>query len=133
MDAHFRSFEHEVLPVLAKKNIGVLGMKSMGSGVLLESKTVTPAECLHYALNLPTSVVITGIDKMEILDQAIAVAQSFKPMDQAEVAKLLAKTKTVAAGGKYELFKTSSHFDSTALHPQWLGEDPAEAKQLAPR
>jgi hypothetical protein len=65
MDAHFRSFEKEVLPVLVREQIGVLGMKSMGSGSILRSKTVSAIECLHYALNLPTSVVITGIDSME--------------------------------------------------------------------
>src|SRR5438105_58012 len=66
MDAHFRSFEHQVLPVLVKDGIGVLGMKSMGGGIILESKAVTPVECLHYAMNLPTSVVITGMDKMSV-------------------------------------------------------------------
>ena len=83
MDAHFRSFEKLVLPELVKQNIGVLGMKSMGAGVILKSKTVSPIECLHYALNLPTSVVITGIDSMEILEQAFEAARTFRPMDAA--------------------------------------------------
>jgi len=131
MDAHFRSFQHHVLPVLVKNNIGVLGMKSMGAGVILKSKTVTPIECLQYAMNLPTSVVITGIDKMEILDQAIEAARTFRPMKEDEVAKLLAKTAPVASSGKFELFKTSTHHDSTAKNPEWLGEDPAEAEELA--
>src|SRR5207302_6048683 len=69
MDAHFRSFAHHVLPVLLKEGIGVLGMKPMGSGLILKSKTVTPVECLHYALTLPTSTVITGIDSMDVLKQ----------------------------------------------------------------
>src|SRR6266480_3636907 len=68
MDAHYRSFEKLVLPELVRQSIGVLGMKSMGDGVILKSRTVTPVECLQYALNLPTSVVITGIDTMEILE-----------------------------------------------------------------
>jgi len=67
MDAHFRSFGQMVLPELVKQEIGVLGMKSIGDGVILKSKAVTPLECLHYALSLPTSVVITGIDKLEML------------------------------------------------------------------
>jgi aryl-alcohol dehydrogenase-like predicted oxidoreductase len=131
MDAHFRSFQHHVLPVLVKNNIGVLGMKSVGAGVILQSKTVTAIECLHYAMNLPTSVVITGMDKMEILEQAIQAARTFRPLSEDEVAKLLAKTAPVAAYGKFELFKTTSHHDSTAKNPDWLGEDPAEAEQLA--
>lgn len=121
MDAHFRSFAHQVVPVALQQGIGVLGMKSMGDPFILQSKTVTPIECLHYALNLPTSVVITGIDKPEILDQAFEAARSFKPMSEQEVAALLAKTTQAAETGKYELFKTSDHFDSTAHNPQWLG------------
>jgi aryl-alcohol dehydrogenase-like predicted oxidoreductase len=120
MDAHFRSFEHEVLPRLVRERIGVLGMKSMGGKVLLDSGTVTPVECLHYALNLPTSTVITGIDRMEILDQAIDAVRTFRPMAKDEVQALLAKTATAAAAGRYELFKTSSVFDGTAQHPEWL-------------
>jgi hypothetical protein len=89
-------------------------------------------ECLHYALNLPTSVVITGIDKPEILDQAIEAAKTFRPMSEHEVAAILAKTKDVAMAGKYELFKTSSHFDSTAKHPDWLGGETPEVQKLAP-
>ncbi|MGB7600663.1 MAG: aldo/keto reductase [Candidatus Sulfotelmatobacter sp.] len=132
MDAHFRSFAHLVLPELVQQEIGVLGMKSMGDGVILKSKTVSPVECLHYAMSLPTSVVITGIDKPAILDQAIEAAKTFKPMSRKQVAQLLAKTKEVAAAGKYELFKTSSHFDSTAKNPDWLGGDTPAVEQLAP-
>jgi predicted aldo/keto reductase-like oxidoreductase len=123
MDAHFRSFAHLVLPTLVKEQIGVLGMKSMGSKFILESGVVKPIECLHYAMNLPTSVVITGIDKMEILDQAFEAAKTFKPMNKEQVAALLDKTKQAAATGKWEKFKTSSHFDSTAQHPEWLGKE----------
>jgi aryl-alcohol dehydrogenase-like predicted oxidoreductase len=130
MDAHYRSFERLVLPELVKDDIGVLGMKSMAAGLILKSKTVTPVECLHYALNLPTSVVITGCDSMEILDQAIAAATSFRPLDAAQVAALLARTKDAAAKGEYELFKTTSMFDSTATFPHWLGEESAHVKAM---
>jgi len=108
------------------------GMKSMGDSVILKSKTVSPIECLHYALSLPTSVVITGIDKPEILDQAFEAAKSFQPMNREQITQLLAKTKEVAMAGKYELFKTSSHFDSTAKHPDWLGGDAPDVQKLAP-
>jgi len=131
LDAHFRSFERHVLPLLVKEKIGVLGMKSMGSGVLLKSKTVTPIECLHYALTLPTSVVITGIDSMKILEQAFEAVATFAPLSRQQVATLLAKTSGVAADGAYELFKTTSHFDSTAQNPEWLGRESARVKALA--
>jgi aryl-alcohol dehydrogenase-like predicted oxidoreductase len=133
MDAHFRSFERLVLPELVRQNIGVLGMKSMGSGVILKSNVVTARECLHYALNLPTSTVITGIDSMEILEQAIEAAQTFRPLDAKAVADLLARTAEAAASGRFELFKTSNVFDSTAQNPEWLGGQIEEVEQLAPQ
>jgi aryl-alcohol dehydrogenase-like predicted oxidoreductase len=132
MDAHYRSFEKRVLPELVKLQIGVLGMKSMGNGILLKSKTVTPIECLHYALNLPTSVVITGIYSMEILEQAFAAVESFHPLSNDEREALLAKTREAAANGRFEPFKTSSIFDGTAENPQWLGEEPPEIRELMP-
>jgi hypothetical protein len=133
MDAHFRSFSHLVVPELVKQDIGILGMKTMGDGVFLKSGApVTPIECLHYAMNLPTSVVITGIDSDQILDQAFEAARTFKPMSAAEVAALVAKTASFAKDGKYEFFKTSSHFDTTAKHPDWLGEDSALVQELGP-
>jgi aryl-alcohol dehydrogenase-like predicted oxidoreductase len=130
MDAHYRSFEKLVLPELVKQKIGVLGMKSMANGILLRSKTVTPIECLHYALNLPTSVVITGIDSMEILDQAFEAVRTFDQLGKEELDALLSKTAKAAASGRYEPFKTTSLFDATAQNPQWLGEEPPEVQQL---
>jgi uncharacterized protein len=121
MDAHYNSFEKKVLPVLVKNQIGVLGMKPMGDKIILGSNTVEPVECLHYAMNLPTSVVITGCDSMPILEQALQAARSFKPRSEAEVAALLGKTKQAAKNGEYEKYKTSSNFDGTAHNPQWLG------------
>jgi predicted aldo/keto reductase-like oxidoreductase len=130
MDAHFRSFGKLVLPELVRQNIGVLGMKSMANGILLRSKTVTPVECLHFALNLPTSVVITGIDSMQILDQACQAVRSFSPLNDRAVQALLEKTAPAAARGEFEPFKTTSIFDSTAMHPSWLGEEPQSVKEL---
>lgn len=121
LDAHFRSFEKQVLPILAREKIGVLGMKSLADGSILQSKAATAIECLHYALNLPTSTVITGIERMAILDQALEAVRTFKPMSRKEVQALLAKTADAARRGRFELFKTSDRFDSTARNPQWLG------------
>jgi uncharacterized protein len=121
MDAHYDSFEKKVLPVLVKHNIGVLGMKPMGDKIILKSKTASPVECLHYAMNLPTSVVITGCDSQEILQQAIGAAKAFKPMSAGEVSSLLAKTAPAAAKGEFEEYKTTHNFDGTYQNPQWLG------------
>jgi predicted aldo/keto reductase-like oxidoreductase len=121
MDAHFRSFTHQVVPRLVKEGIAVLGMKPLGSGNVLKSGVVTAIECLHYALSLPTSVVINGCDSMERLDQAFEAARTFQPMSQAAISQLLAKTAQPAMTGQYEPFKTTAEFDGTASHPQWIG------------
>jgi predicted aldo/keto reductase-like oxidoreductase len=121
MDYHFRSFAHQVVPKLVEQGIAVLAMKTMGGGVILGSNTVTPIECLHYALNLPTSVVIAGMDSLERVDQAFEAVRTFKPMNPQEVSRLVAKTKDAAMTGNFELFKTSTRFDGTAKNPQWMG------------
>ena len=133
MDAHYRSFTHLVVPELVKENIGVLGMKSLGNGIILRSGTVTAIECLHYALNLPTSVVITGIESLENLEQAFEAARTFRPMSVAELTALLAKTANAASRGEFELFKTSSLFDATTTNPKWLGEEPERLQRLMPK
>ncbi|EDY18485.1 aldo/keto reductase [Chthoniobacter flavus Ellin428] len=121
MDAHFESFAQKAVPVLVEQEIGILGMKPIGSGWILKSKTVDPVECLHYAMNLPTSVVITGCDAMNILTQALEAARSFKPLEQSQLEALLARTAPAAKEGKFEGYKTSQTFDATAKNPQWLG------------
>ena len=130
MDAHYRSFEKLVLPELVRADIGVLGMKSIANGIILKSQTVTATECLQYALNLPTSVVITGCDSIEILDQALDAATTWRPMSEEQVRELLARTSSAASRGEFEPFKTSSIFDSTATHPGWLGDEPQHVQDL---
>ncbi len=132
MDAHYRSFARLVVPKLVQQGVGVLGMKSLGNGIILRSGAVTAIECLHYALYLPTSVVITGIDSLEILDQAFEAARTFRPMGEAEIDALMARTSGAGSRGQFELFKTTSIFDSTAINPKWLGEEPEKVKSLMP-
>lgn len=133
MDAHFRSFAQLVVPVALERRIAVLGMKCFGSGVILKSGAVEPMDCLHYSLSLPVSVQITGINSKMLLDQAFAAVKSFQPMDEAGVAALIAKSEQAAMEGKYELFKTTAHFDTTARHPDWLGSDSTAVQKLAPQ
>jgi aryl-alcohol dehydrogenase-like predicted oxidoreductase len=121
MDAHFRSFLNGVAPVAQERGTAILAMKTFGDPYILKSNTVTPMEALHFGLNSPASVVITGIDSPAILEQAVQAVQTFKPMDREQVAAILAKTKEAALTGKFELFKTSSHYDGTIRNPSWLG------------
>jgi len=121
MDYHFRSFAHQVMPVALREGLGVQTMKPIGGKYIAQSKTVSPTECLHYAMSLPTSVVINGCDKMEYLEQALNAVKTYRPMTAQDRAALVAKTGQAASEGKYELFKTTAQFDSTAKHPEWLG------------
>jgi len=127
MDAHYESFERKVLPVLVEQDIGVLGMKPLGSGLFFRSPPladgeVTPTECLQYALALPTSVVITGCDTVGILKQAVKAAATLPPTakSRATTQALLTRTARAAAAGDWEKYKTSTGFDGTAQHPWWL-------------
>jgi uncharacterized protein len=133
MDAHFRSFSQLVVPEALCQKVAVLGMKCFGDGIILKSGAVEPMDCLHYSLNVPISVLITGINSKMLLDQAFAAVKSFQPMDEAAVSTLISKTEETAMRGKYELFKTTSHFDTTARHPDWLGADSPEVQKLAPQ
>ncbi|HEY4051394.1 MAG TPA: aldo/keto reductase [Acidobacteriaceae bacterium] len=121
MDAHFRSFAREVMPVAVQQGIAVLAMKTFGDHFILNSKTVEPIDALHYSLTQPVSVVITGIDSMPVMEQALTAVKTFRPMTQEQIAELLHRTQDAAADGRFELFKTTAHFDGTAKNPKWLG------------
>jgi uncharacterized protein len=121
LDAHHESFEKNVLPVLVKNDIGVVGMKPIAAGNLLKSKTISAPECLRYAMSLPTSVVITGCKSMDDLNQALGVARNFQPFSATETTALLAKTAQAAQNGEFEGYKNTHNFDGTFNNPQWLG------------
>ncbi|HEX3569968.1 MAG TPA: aldo/keto reductase [Acidobacteriaceae bacterium] len=120
MDAHFRSFQHQVIPVANAKGIGVLSMKTFAFGALIEANVANPIDMLHYSMTLPISVVITGMPTMPRLQQALTAAKTFKPMTQDQIAALLSKSKDLAADGHLEKFKTSETFDGTSRNPEWL-------------
>jgi hypothetical protein len=120
MDAHYKSFQTAVLPVLLEHDIGVLGMKSMGAKDILGSGAVSAIECLRYALSQPTSVVITGCDSLDILQQAIDLGTTFSPLTGGERDAILARTAPFAADGAYERFKSTTIYDGTTQHPEWL-------------
>jgi len=121
MDMHYKSFAHKVVPVLVQHGVGVLGMKSLAFGNILKSNTVSAIECLHYAMNLSTSVVINGCDSLERLQQGLQAARTFKPLTSEQLDALSARTAAAGRDGQFEPFKTSTAFDGTAQNPDWLG------------
>lgn len=121
LDAHFRSFQEQVVPVLVKEQIGVLGMKSTAGGHALSTKTATPQECLQFAMTLPTSTVISGMDSMNLFKQNLEVVYRFTPLTRDQIAALLERTAAPAVTGRYEPFKTTAQYDATTFNPNWLG------------
>lgn len=132
MDAHYRSFSKLVVPELVKRKMGILAMKAMGNGIILKSKTVTAIECLHYAMSMPSSVVITGIDSPKILDQAFEAVRTFQDVQKKDIDAILAKTKEASLRGEFEPFKTSAIFDGTAENPDWVGKERKRLLNLMP-
>jgi predicted aldo/keto reductase-like oxidoreductase len=121
LDAHYRSFTKEIIPLANAEGIGVLGMKSLGAGLILESGAASAMECLRYAMSVPgISVTITGCDSMGVLEQALYLGTTFTPMPEDERTKLLQRTVPQAQNGKWEKFKTTQEFDGTEQHKQWL-------------
>ena len=121
LDAHYRSFEQQILPIALQQGIAVLGMKPLGAGLILQSGAASADECLRYAMSIPgVSVTITGCDSLAVLEQALRLGSSFVPMADEERASLLARTAPFAASGKWEQFKTTGTFDGTEQNRHWL-------------
>jgi uncharacterized protein len=121
LDAHYHSFAKEVVPVCVKHGIGVLGMKPLADGAIPRNNVLPAIDCLHYAMNLPTSVVINGCENLERLEQGLEAVRTFKPLSESQVAELLAKTAKAAANGGLEPFKTTHTYDATWHDPKMLG------------
>ncbi|MEX0712106.1 MAG: aldo/keto reductase, partial [Pirellulales bacterium] len=130
MDAHYRSFQREVLPVCNERGIGVLGMKSLAGGHpkgrLAEKAGLDAKACRRYALSLPISSLVCGIISARDLQQDVSVARGFKPLGQAEMDKLLARTAAEGTDGRHELFKSTQVFDGP-YHQRQHGFEPQPA------
>lgn len=115
LDAFYRSFQKEVVPVCLKKNVGVIGMKGLAGGYpdgrMLSHMKLSAEECYRYCLSLPIATQVVGITSMEQLKTDIALARNFKPMTESEKQTLLAKVKEEAGDGRHELFKSTKNFD----------------------
>ncbi len=120
LDAHYESFERRVLPELVSRGAGVIGMKPMADGRIVREGIASAEECLRYAMSLPASVVVTGCDSVERVEQALRVARGFRVPGEDEVKALLARTEGAAKGGENERYKTTQEYDGTAQNPSWL-------------
>jgi hypothetical protein len=113
LDAHYRSFQHEILPQLNQRGIGTIGMKALGGeGQLVSQLGLTAQQCRRFALSLPISTLICGIQSMENLEQDVEIALNFAAMSEAEMQELLGGIREEAGDGRFEWFKSTQLFDS---------------------
>jgi len=122
MDAHFDSFANTIFPIAEQQNTAVLAMKTFGDTFIVDSHVAEPIDMLHYSMSQPVAVVITGCDRMPILEQALQAVRSYQPMTAEQQAAILARSAAVARDGATEKYKTSHHFDGTVQNPRWLTE-----------
>jgi aryl-alcohol dehydrogenase-like predicted oxidoreductase len=112
-DSQFHSFETQVLPELNKRGIAVLGMKPInGHGEAVKARVITAQEALRYAMSLPVTTTITGMESLDVLHQNLAVAQGFQPMSPQEMQALRDRVQSEAGDGRFELYKLSLKFDN---------------------
>lgn len=113
LDAHYRSFQHEMLPELERRGIGVIGMKSLGGGgQIVRDVGLTAEECRRYSLSLGISTLVCGIQSDADLDQDVAIADEFVPYTADEIQELEQRVEHVATDGRHEWFKSMQTFDS---------------------
>ena len=115
VDVHYRSFKKQVVPVCLKKGVGIIGMKGLGGGYpdgrILSRSNLTVEECYRYALSLPISTLVVGINTMEHLQQDLALARNFKQLSPSQMTALEDRYKAEASDGRFELYKSTSLFD----------------------
>jgi aryl-alcohol dehydrogenase-like predicted oxidoreductase len=122
MDAHFDSFQHTIFPIARRQGTAVLAMKTFGDHFILDANVASPIEMLHFSMSQPVSVVITGVDREEVLQQALQAVRTYAPMTEQQQKELLARSAAAAQDGKTERYKVSHHFDGTVQNPGWLTE-----------
>ena len=111
-DASFRSFEQHVLPEARKRGLAIFGMKSLGgSGEMVRRGSITVADALRYAMSLPVTTTISGMDSMDVLKQNLEIVQNFQPMSGQELAAVRNRCRNDASDGHLELFKTTVKYD----------------------
>jgi len=121
VDAHYRSFQREILPQLNQRNIGAIGMKSLGGGgQLVKDLGLTAQQCRRFSLCLPISTLVCGIESIANLEQDVAIARDLTPMSETEFQTLLASVEEEAGDGRHEWFKSTQYFDSK-VHRQQHG------------
>ncbi|HEX4748953.1 MAG TPA: aldo/keto reductase [Bryobacteraceae bacterium] len=112
-DGTFRSFEKQVVPELNRRDIAILGMKPLsGSGPAVKAGVISAEDSLRYAMSLPITTTITGMEKMDVLEQNLKIAQGFRPLNEAEMSSIRQRVAKHAADGRYEPYKVSLKFDN---------------------
>lgn len=115
LDAHFQSFQRNVLPILTERNIGVIGMKSIAGGQVLQSGVATVPESLRYAWSQPIASLVSGMGSIAHLEQNVQAARNFTAYSQEEIDRLLERSAPAATDGRFERFKVTREHDSNEV------------------
>ncbi len=119
MDAHFRSFQHRVLPELVKRGIAPIGMKSLGgAGKIVSEANIPVQDALRYVLSLPIATLVSGIDSEQVLEQNLKIVRGFQPLTEEEKVRIESLSLSLAGDGRYELFKSSKFYDGPVHRKQ---------------
>ncbi len=88
-------------------------MKPMGGTADSVKKGMVGAdELLRYAMSLPVTTTIAGMEKPEILEHNLRVAENFKQMKPEEMQALRDRLRPFAADARFEPYKVSLKFDN---------------------
>ena len=115
-DYHYRSFIRQVIPEARRRNVAVIGMKSLGGGSNGRGRFPTENVCTveqarHFALSQNIASLVVGIDSMDILRQDIRIARNFEAMNAEQLQQLLQRVRPVATDGRHERFKSTQFYD----------------------
>jgi len=111
-DPAYESFTLNVLPILVKRNMGVLAMKTLAADGLMGGRNggsprvipdlLSVHDALRYVWSLPVSTLVSGMASVAHLKANVASARSFIAMTEAERQSLVAKVSQVAQSGEME-------------------------------
>ena len=109
------SFQNETIPICQEKDVGVIGMKTLGGGPteakILRDTALTAEQCVRFALSTPVASVVRGWMSMEHLEADLTIAENFEPLADEDRQAILALAEPEAGDGRHELFKSTQTFD----------------------
>jgi predicted aldo/keto reductase-like oxidoreductase len=111
---HQKSFEKITLPVAREKGMGVIAMKTLGAGSILQRKVASLEECLSYVWSLPISTAILGCQELPQVEADVQTAKTARPLSARAMEELRRRTAglDLAALEPWKGFSGEDYFNS---------------------